>query len=212
VQQEAAKTSIEKWDDLHRQVQWGTCPEPAVARWAMRRWGGRDKDARGSVHLLEVGCGVGAMAFWLASNGFLVRAIDASSSAIQRAEHLYGNILPHSLQFFTEDVEMLPRGALSAGYYDGVVDVCCLQHVEDLAKAIGAVWKMLKRGGQLLSIIACADHSLVMREELKGATFHRLTQGDVYATFVMFLGIKLESMTHTDNGANISHWIIEATK
>jgi len=177
----------------------------------MRRWGGRDKDAKGSVHLLEVGCGVGAMSFWLASNGFLVRAIDASPSAIQRA-HLYGNILPHSLQFFTEDVEMLPRGALSAGYYDGVVDVCCLQHVEDLAKAIEAVWKMLKPGGQLFSIMACADHSPVMRDELKGATFNRLTQVEVHRHFMPFSAVKLESMTHTDNGANISHWIIEATK
>src|SRR5258706_4695826 len=94
-----ARTSIQMWDDLHRQVQWGTCPEPAVARWAMRRWGGRDKDAKGSVHLLEVGCGVGAMSFWLANNGFLVDAIDASAEAIQRAEHLYSNAYTPPLPF-----------------------------------------------------------------------------------------------------------------
>lgn len=183
-----------------------------MARWAMRRWGGRDKDAKGNVHLLEVGCGVGAMAFWLANNGFLVRATDASPSAIQRAEHLYGNVLPHSLQFFTEDVQMLPRGALSAGYYDGVVDVCCLQHVDYFEKSIRGIMAMLKPGGQLLSIMACADHSLVMREELNGAMFRRLTQGEVNRFFMEFSSIKLESMTHTDNGANISHWVIEATK
>jgi len=185
-----------------------------VARWAMRRWGGRDKDAKGSVHLLEVGCGVGAMAFWLANNGFLVDAIDASVKAIWRAEHLYGHVYPHSLHFWPMDIVDLPPSYLDHGKdaFDGIVDVCCLQHVDDLDAALRQVKDLLTPGGQLFSIMACADHSPVMREELKGATFHRLTQGDVYTTFAMFLGIKLESMTHTDNGANISHWIIEATK
>ncbi len=206
----SSKTSIEIWNELHRQVQWGTCPEPAVARWAMRRWGGKDKDAKGNVHLLEVGCGVGAMAFWLANNGFLVDAMDASDEALKRAQHLYGYVYPHSLRFWSMDAEHFPAEWLST--FDGVVDVCCLQHVDDLGPVIMAVHDVLKPGGQLLSIMACADHSPVMRPELKGATFHRLTQVEVHRHFMRFSAVKLESMTHTDNGANISHWIIEATK
>src|SRR5258706_2938022 len=205
-----ARTSIQMWDDLHRQVQWGTCPEPAVARWAMRRWGGRDKDAKGSVHLLDVGCGVGAMAFWLANNGFLVDAVDASAEAIKRADHLYGNVYPHSLRFFA--MEIADLGGWRPDKWNGIVDICCLQHVDDLDEALRRVMWLLEPGGQLLSIMACADHSPVMRDELKGATFHRLTQGEVHRHFMRFSAVKLESTTHTDNGANISHWIIEATK
>jgi len=189
----------------------------------MRRWGGRDKDAKGSVHLLEVGCGVGAMAFWLANNGFLVDATDASYQAIHRAEHLYGCVYPHSLRFHRQPVPGLTRelfgspmqpvtSAILLNSYDGVVDVCCLQHVDDLDAALGEIKEVLISGGQLLSIMACADHSPVMREELKGATFHRLTQVEVHRHFTRFSSVRLESMTHTDNGGNISHWIIEATK
>jgi len=185
-----------------------------VARWAMRRWGGRDKDAKGSVHLLDVGCGVGAMAFWLANNGFLVDAVDASDEAIKRAQHLYGYVYPHSLRFWPMNITNLPPSYVihAAAQFDGIVDVCCLQHVDDLDAALEQIKLMLRSGGQLLSIMACADHSPVMREELKGATFHRLTQGEVHRHFMRFSAVKLESTTHTDNGANISHWIIEATK
>jgi len=210
VRQETAKTSIEKWDDLHRQVQWGTCPEPAVARWAMRRWGGQVKDAMGSVRLLEVGCGVGAQAIWLGNHGFLVDACDASPEAIGRANHF--NVMHHSVKFYPAALPGLIEYGFVPGAYDGVIDVCCLQHVDYFEKSIREIMALLRSGGQLLSIMACADHSPVMREELAGATFHRLIQGEVYEAFGMFRGIKLESMTHTDNGANISHWIIEATK
>src|SRR5258706_6792344 len=156
----------------------------------MRRWGGRDKDAKGSVHLLEVGCGVGPMAFWLANNGFLVDATDASYQAIHRAEHLYGFVYPHSLHFYVLNIDRLGTNpsnlTLEAGSYDGVVDVCCLQHVDDLDDALRSIHQMLKPGGQLLSIMACADHSPVMREELKGATFHRLTGFEASRHFQMF--------------------------
>lgn len=204
------KTSIQIWDDLHRSVQWGTCPEPAVARWAMRRWGGRDKDAKGNIHLLEVGCGVGAMAFWLANNGFLVDAIDASEHAIERANHLYGNVWPHSLHFIAGSIESVPM--FEHPPYDGVVDVCCLQHVDDLDAALREIRTLLRDGGELLSIIACADHDPVMRPELDGTTFRRLTQVELHRHFMQFSAVKLESMTHTDNGKNISHWIVQATK
>src|SRR5258705_12649916 len=113
-QETAEKTSIEKWDDLHRTVQWGTCPEPAVARWAMRRWGGRDKDAKGSVHLIEVGCGVGAMAFWLADNGFLVDAVDASDEASKRDQHLCGYVYPHSLRCWPMEAGHFPAECVSS--------------------------------------------------------------------------------------------------
>lgn len=205
--------SVDAWNEVHKSRQWGTCPEPAVARWAMRRWGGRDKDAKGQVRLLEVGCGTGAMAFWLANNGFLVDAIDASEAAIGRAERLNGNILPHSLKFYTQQIvdmrEWMP------GYYDGIIDVCCLQHVDQLAEAVDGVAHCLKPGGALFSMFASANHSPVMvGTELAGATLHRLTALEVYDVFDarLFSEVHVEQSMHTDKGKCIAHWIVEAVK
>lgn len=210
-------SSIDAWNEVHKNRQWGTCPEPAVARWAMRRWGGMDKDAKGQVSLLEVGCGVGGMAFWLANNGFLVDAIDSSEHAIRRAGHLYGSIFPHSLHFWPMSIVDLPPSYAehSKDSFDGVVDVCCLQHVDDIDKALESIREVLKSGGCLFSIIACADHANgLMVGELAGATFRRLTAVELYRTFSTerWSKVKVESMSHTDNGRNISHWIVEATK
>lgn len=205
-------SSIEIWDQLHKSRQWGTCPEPAVARWSMRRWGGRDKDAKGQVRLIEVGCGTGAMAFWLANNGFLVDAIDASEAAIRRAERLYGNILPHSLHFEAKDISDLHAFERR---YDGVVDVCCLQHVDDLSAAMTNCAALLRDGGALFSIFAGANHSPIMAgTDLAGTTLHRLTALEVYDVFDarLFSEVHVEQSMHTDKGKCIAHWIVEAVK
>lgn len=208
-------SSIEIWDSVHKTRQWGTCPEPAVARWAMRRWGGADRDAKGLIRLLEVGCGVGAMAFWLASNGFLVDAIDASQAAIDRAERLHGNILPHSLLFRVSGIEDFPNNIGITRLYDGIVDVCCLQHVESLGKAVESCAAALKPGGSMLSIFASERHSPILAgTELERAAFHRLTALEVYDVFPasLFREVHLEQMMHTDRGCIVAHWIIEAIK
>jgi 2-polyprenyl-3-methyl-5-hydroxy-6-metoxy-1,4-benzoquinol methylase len=176
----------------------------------MRRWGGQVKNAMGSVRLLEVGCGVGAQAVWLGNHGFLVNACDASREAIERAKQF--NTMHHSVKFYAAALPGLVEFGFNPGTYDGVVDVCCLQHVDDFDASLAEIRTLLTTGGQLLSIIACADHSPVMREELAGATFLRLTQGEVHRRFMSFSQVKVESMTHTDDGANISHWIVVATK
>lgn len=202
---------IELWDKIHAARQWGTCPEPAVARWAMRRWGGQLKDAMGQVRLLEVGCGTGAMAFWLGEHGFLVDATDASPHAIERARHM--NLLPHSVRLHEA---ILPFGiAVKDGHYDGVLDVCCLQHVDNITGAIKDIARVLKPGGELLSIFASDRHTpFLLGDEMHGTTFHRFSMTEAYEVFGVgeFATIRMEQMWHTDNSRMVSHWVIQATK
>ena len=177
----------------------------------MRRWtDDQRKDAMGRVRLLEVGCGVGVQAIWLGNHGFLVDACDASPEAIVHANRI--NDRYHSVKFYPAALPGLVEYGFVPGTYDGAIDVCCLQHVDDLDAALAEVKALLRPGGQLFSIMACADHSPEMRGELTGATFHRSTQVEIHRHFMMFSAVRLESMTHTDSGDNISHWIIEATK
>lgn len=215
-QKTAIKTNIQIWDDIHRKVQWGDCPEPAVARWAMRRWDGQDKNANELPRILEVGCGVGSQAIWLAQHGFIVDACDASQWAIERAHAAVDGIgINHSVRLYQAELPYLlyPRYGIVPSSYDGVVDVCCLQHVGDLDAALKEIKELLKSGGQLLSIIATHEHSADIGSAMIGATFHRLSKDEMYNHFMpLFSEISIESMTHTDNGRFISHWIVQATK
>lgn len=201
--------SIQVWDNYHGTNQHGTCPEPSVARWAMRRWGGREKDAKGLIRLLEVGCGTGAQAKWLGEHGFMVDAVDSSANTLRRAN--VGNPLPHAVRFYHISVLNL---TFKDDWYDGVVDVCCLQHVDDLAAALKQIWRVLKPGGALFSIFASADHTDVMDGDFVGAAFHRLTLPQVHDVFggVFAGGLKIETAIVTDGDRHLSHWLIEATK
>jgi len=214
VNEATAETNIKIWDDLHRQSQWGTCPEPAVARWAMRRWGGQDKDAKGMPRILEVGCGTGAQAIWLGHHGFIVDACDASQEAIERAHLAVDRAgINHSVRLYKAESPHLIGYGVAPGTYDGVVDVCCLQHVADIDNALKEIHELLKTGGQLLSIIASDEHSVDVKHGIEGATFHRLPLWEMYNHFTtLFSHINVETMSHTDNGKNISHWIVQATK
>lgn len=207
------KTNVEIWNDLHNTTQWGTCPHPLVARWAIRRWGGETKHAGYKVRLLEVGCGMGTQARWLGEHGFRVDAMDASENVVMRA------------RAYNKRFDVLEDGAVKIGvgalpdclalapegYYDGALDVCCLQHVQKLTDSLAAIARVIKPGGSMLSIFAATDHTPKVRPA--DALLWRMTGPDLKELFGRFFTeTKFDAATYTDGTDLISHWVIEATK
>lgn len=207
-------TDTEIWNDVHASTQWGTCPHPLVARWAMRRWGGESKNAFGRVRLLEVGCGMGTQARWLAEHGFQVDAMDASENVVARARefnrpfHVYHNgAVTIRAGALPDDLAMVPED-----YYDGTVDVCCLQHVDELEQSVREIARVVKPGGSLLSIFATHKHTSNVRPAV--GTFWRIDMREVQRLFGKFFidRIRIDHASYTDRDDLIDHWIIEATK
>lgn len=203
------------WDSIHRRREWGTCPHPVVARWAMRTWGATLNTPQSIVPLLlDIGCGVGPNAIWLAETGFVVDGMDASPHAIARANS--GNPMPHSARFrvgtVPEALELAP-----GDHYHGAFDVCCLQHVSQLHRTLQTVHRVLKPGGSFLSLFAATEHAPLSEDhnhELARATFMRMSRAAAYELFAMFEGapLKVDKLMRTDGDTLISHLIIQATK
>ncbi|MGH8291736.1 MAG: class I SAM-dependent methyltransferase [Steroidobacteraceae bacterium] len=105
---------------------------------------------------LDVGCGTGTNALWLAGQGFAVLGIGISSAAIERARAKAGKGVPHG---HTATVDFL-SDAISDGPFDLIFDRGCF-HVfdkaEERARFAQRVASLLKRDGSWLSLIASTE-------------------------------------------------------
>jgi 2-polyprenyl-6-hydroxyphenyl methylase/3-demethylubiquinone-9 3-methyltransferase len=94
---------------------------------------------RGAV-LVDMGCGAGLLAPWVAGKGYTHVGIDITASALVQAGH-------HGVVPGRGDVAALPLRS-------GMADVVCageiLEHVTDLAGVVGEACRVLRPGGTLV--------------------------------------------------------------
>jgi len=110
-----------------------------------------DCDIRPPSRLLEVGCGSGWMAEFLASAGFHVLAttLDSSSADFieRRKNSLAEKDLPHDLQFRSSAMEYVQEEVSDLDPFDAVYVYEALHHAHDWRKAIQAFHECLRPGG-----------------------------------------------------------------
>jgi len=100
--------------------------------------------------VLDICCGAGTNAVYLAEKGFQVTGIDISSKAIEyarrKAEEKNVNV-----KFLVENFLNLPFGE---GEFDFVFDMGCFHHVKVKERSIfiKGVYRVLKRGGLYLMV------------------------------------------------------------
>lgn len=118
------------------------------------------RGSAGRGRALDVGCGTGTNALWLARQGFSVLGIDISSAALERASaKAAGPAGAPSLDCRFVRVDFL-RETLSEGPFDFVFDRGCF-HVfdkpDDRARFAERVASLLARGGRWLSLMGSTE-------------------------------------------------------
>ncbi|WP_107839340.1 class I SAM-dependent methyltransferase [Metasolibacillus meyeri] len=95
--------------------------------------------------VLELGCGAGRNALYLAKQGFHVHAVDLSSVALQWAKERAMEAQVH-IQFEQANLFELP---LKENHYDFIYDAGCLHHIAPHRRLqyVEIVQKALKKGG-----------------------------------------------------------------
>ncbi len=137
------------WEEVFKTQAWGKYPTVDLIRFVARNFY-RSKDRQG-IKLLEVGCGPGANLWYMAREGFTVYGMDASKTAIARAEERLHRECPGWCgKLSTGDISVLP---FHDEFFDAVIDIEAIScNSYDNAKTIyGELARVAKKGGKLFS-------------------------------------------------------------
>lgn len=132
-------------------------------------------DLKPGMKVLDIGCGIGGSAFYMARNYMVdVNGIDLSSNMISIAEDYRKEMEPavkHRTQFYIED-------ALSMDYPDNFYDVVysrdTILHIKEKDELFAKFLQTLKPGGRLLISDYChgdQPHSNNFKEYVKGRDY-----------------------------------------
>lgn len=195
----------EVWEQVHTERQWGAYPNEHLVRWAC---GHVDKTTHYKV--LDLGCGQGASAWFLAREGFRVTAVDFSASAIAKCRK---RLESEGLGLITAvcDVADLPFKDES---FDLVVDVISIAHntKHKITKIFDEVARVLKPKGKLFSVTPtnkCSRHPF-----MKYGTISFMERFELEQTFQQdFTNLELLTTSYeVSAGCKVENWIVTADR
>jgi SAM-dependent methyltransferase len=164
----ASRRSVADWDALYRE---GVPPWDAGApRGELVQILNERAIPLGTV--LEIGCGTGADAVYLARKGFEVTAVDNSPIALERA-HLRAEMANAPVRFVLDDIFGF---AAKAGQFDLIYD-CGFYHFirqSDLRRYLDLLWRVTRPGSYCLCLAGSTGEEAeggppqVAEEEIRG--------------------------------------------
>lgn len=139
------------------QWQWVYRNNPSPGRWHLDRVSQYVQQSfneawfEPNARLIDIGCGRGENAAWLAQQGLLVAGVDFSSAAIESARHQYSTTA--GLQFHVADCT---RPILNLGTFDCALDRGCLHGLptEQWPAWFDNLHHLLRPSGRLLLLMA----------------------------------------------------------
>ena len=135
------------WEEMFSKRNWGKYPAEELIVFTMRNF--KNVKDRSALELLEVGCGPGANIWYLAREGFNVKGIDGSKTAIEQCRaRLESEGL--SAELSVGDILKLPYEDDS---FDAVYDNECIycNSWADSKRILKEINRVLKPGGKLYS-------------------------------------------------------------
>lgn len=139
----------------------------------------------GSLRILDIGCGTGAMSARLGQWGAVVSA-DFSPLALQFSRR---RNLPHLVG---ADATRLP---FACGRFDVLVAMDMLEHLEDDRRALSEFYRVLRPGGIVIATVPAYQH-LWSEHDIALMHYRRYMRADLGARFTE-AGFRLEKLSHT---------------
>lgn len=195
-----------KWEKFFRESCGNQYPEAAIIRFIARNYYVAKK--RSHIKILDLGCGTGAVQWYLAREGFDAYGIDASPSAISKTrKRLRKEGLKSDLR--VGDFVSLPYGNESI---DTVIDAASIQHnsTDAIVKIIKEIHRVLKKGGKFFGMLIAES------DGLSCDTFktHFFQKKEIHDLFNKFIEIKIDHLAYTEENEKkfIKFWLVTSQK
>ncbi len=214
------RTFDERWEEIHKAMEWGKYPEASVVRFVARNYYNME---RNQVKILDFGCGAGANTWFLAREGFDVYAFDGSESAVRRASEYLKKEGLSNVEFRVRDGGSLDY---AKNFFDCIIDNVCIyaNKLDNILYMYKTVYSLLKTGGRFYSSAFGTETSgYGTGTEIEEGTYENISEGvlsgraiahfftkDEFETIIMesgFKNVRIENMTYTDQGANVQMFI-----
>ncbi len=142
-----------RWDTLHSEQRY--CPKypnESVVRWRFRSF---PKECAGRIRVLDVGCGAGRHAIFMAREGFDSYATDLSEAGLDAAQRRAAE----EGQSITTKVAVADDLPFQEEWFDGVICFGVLNYLppHGAKRAMGEFQRVLKPGGKLFVMLRSDD-------------------------------------------------------
>ncbi len=215
------------WEEIFQNQEWGRYPGEEVIRFVARNF---YKGDRARIKLLDLGCGTGAVTWYMAREGFTVYAFDGSETAVRKARERMREEGLHA-RICVSDAADMPY---SDHFFDGLVDSAMINGntVQNIKKILQECLRVLKPGGKFFStgLFKAGMTGYGTGERLEENTYREITAGNLaHRGTVHFFGeqeiqalwseagfrnIVIDSIDRTEQGGQnrISYYLAEAEK
>ena len=200
------------WDRFYKNNTGGLYPNAETVRWVARNYYGVPFEQRKLIRFLDLGCGGGAVSWYLAREGFNVFGVDGSSIAVKRLSKRFED---EKLNGCFRVCDFTKNISFDDGVFDVVMDVTSIQQntKADARKAVKEVFRVLRYGGRFFSIIMSDETVLVEGENVsEKGTLSKYSKDDVLELFGCFNDLVVEKKLRTDNNSVIVNWIVSGVK
>lgn len=199
------------WDQIYTEKQMAQYPDTELIRFVARNY--YNVPDRKEIKFLDVGCGAGASAWYLAREGFSVAAIDKSLVAFTRTKE---KLDKDNLEAFIACMD-ITKLEFKPDYFDCIIDISSLCYVsrDDINSVMKQLYKVLKPEGKIFSLTparTCSRKPFTNFVDDVKLEVRFMDNLEVRDQFKVFKNIKIAPYNYGDEWNRINLWSTMAEK
>lgn len=217
---------LTKWEETFKQMNWGRYPQENLIRFIARQYFRLPAQERQKIRVLDMGCGVGAGAWFMSREGLDTYGMDGSETAIEQAK-AYLEKEGLNAQWAVGSITKLPYEDV---FFDSLVDTGATTSNPwaDCVTILEEVYRVLKPGGtyygfflgQGTTVEGGETGEAHYYEDARGGplvnapTFRLFNEADLRTLFQHFGHVSVDRVERTMNNQEVvvHEWTVTAQK